>query len=115
MSIKPIILLSFVAILANCSGPKTLYNWGSYTDSFHKYNKNSIDNARLEKELSKVLIDSENKGRVPPGLYAEYGYILLESGKTDDAIRYFEKESKTWPESKKFMAAMIKRASLQKK
>jgi len=116
MSLKSIFILGVLVILANCSGgTKSLYSWNNYEETLYKYNKNNLNAAEFEEEMSMVLVKSEKIGRVPPGLYAEYGYILLESGKFEEAVKYFTKESQTWPESKKFMSMMIKRTELQKK
>ena len=61
----------------------------------------------LTESLDDVITDGEAKGKVPPGIYAEYAYILYISGQTREAIMYFEKEKKTWPESSVFMDKMI--------
>lgn len=44
---------------------------------------------------------------MPPGIYAEYGEVLLEAGDTKQATVFFEKEKSTWPESTSFMTTMI--------
>ena len=41
--------------------------------------------------------------RVPPGVFCEYGYILLKEGKTEEALQYFDLEAKTYPESTVFL------------
>jgi len=47
-----------------------------------------------------IMKNSENKNlRVPPGVYCEYGFLLLKEGKTDEALSYFNLEEKTYPES----------------
>jgi len=46
---------------------------------------------------------------VPPGLYAEYGYALLELGDEQAALAYFAKEQETWPESAYLMTKVISR------
>ena len=50
-------------------------------------------------------------GQTPPGIRAEYGYLLLQQGKAPEAVAEFQSEEKTWPESKVFMDHMIKVAS----
>ena len=47
---------------------------------------------------------------MPPGLYAELGYALLEEGQTKEAVGYFEKEKTKWPESGFLMDKMIRNA-----
>ena len=46
---------------------------------------------------------------VPPGTYAEYGYLLGMEGKHEEAIKMFEREMALYPESAPFMRYMIKR------
>lgn len=48
---------------------------------------------------------------MPPGIYAEYGYLQLQQGKTASAVELFKQEESHWPESKVFMDRMIKVAS----
>ena len=50
---------------------------------------------------------------VPPGIYAEYGYLQLQEGKSLAAVDLFRQEESHWPESKVFMDRMIKVASTQ--
>ena len=40
---------------------------------------------------------------VPPGLYAEKAYMLLKAGNKQEALRYFDLEIKSYPESKLFI------------
>ena len=49
---------------------------------------------------------------MPPGIYAEYGYLLLQQGKSNEAIDLFKREETHWPESKIFMDRMIKVTSV---
>jgi hypothetical protein len=54
---------------------------------------------------------STNNAAVPPGIYAEYGYLQLQQGKNLTAVDLFKQEESHWPESKVFMDRMIKVAS----
>ena len=45
--------------------------------------------------------------RVPPGVYAEYGYTLYKAGQHEDAIAYFRREQEAWPESSILMERLI--------
>ena len=49
---------------------------------------------------------------MPPGIYADYGFVLLQSGKTEEGNAMLEKEISLYPESKIFIARIIK---MQKK
>ena len=45
---------------------------------------------------------------MPPGVYAELGFNYADKGNNVEAIKYFELEKNTYPESAKFMDSLIK-------
>lgn len=54
------------------------------------------------------LIDRHPDGqRLPPGICAEYGYVLLAVGRPGEAQPYFEMEKRFWPEATRLMDRMI--------
>ncbi|HZD55028.1 MAG TPA: DUF4810 domain-containing protein [Candidatus Aquicultoraceae bacterium] len=86
------------------------YAWGEYDAALYRHYKLPQDReAHLEK-LKQIVDAAEAEDRVPPGLYAEYGYCLYEIGNPGDAIAYFEKEKSKWPESNLLMEKMIRNA-----
>lgn len=92
------------------------YAWGDYSKSLYKLKKGPTDE-RLQSHkevLVRIITDSkENSWRVPPGIYAEYGYILLSEGKTSEGLANIELEAATYPESRVFMER-IKAQAIQK-
>ena len=48
------------------------------------------------------------RGTVPPGLYAEYGYLLYKTGKQKDGLNFLKEEVKLYPESEKYISRIIK-------
>jgi hypothetical protein len=89
------------------------YAWGDYDGSLYTYYKNPAKSTAYMEALSKVVTEAgASKKTIAPGLYAEYGYMLLQQKKTDEAIVYFNKEKQTWPESGYFMDGMIKNARI---
>ena len=50
-----------------------------------------------------------------PGLYAEYGFLLMRRGENARAIEYYNKEKALWPESAVFMDSMIQTAQIADK
>lgn len=48
--------------------------------------------------------------RVPPGAYADYGFLLFRRGDSAGGLTYFEKEMMVFPESAIFMDKVIGRA-----
>ncbi|MDB6082707.1 MAG: hypothetical protein JWN43_588, partial [Gammaproteobacteria bacterium] len=80
--------------------------------SLYGYYKNPAKVGELSVTLAAV-IDTANTDHavVPPGIYAEYGYLQLQQGKNSAAVELFKQEESHWPESKVFMDRMIKVAS----
>ena len=73
----------------------------------YRYYKSPDHLQELMANLAETLEAAEAKQTVPPGLYAEYGYLLLETGNAQQAIVYFEKEKEAWPESTVIMDTML--------
>lgn len=102
----PIALLLLVPLTSGCV-TSSMYSWGSYERDLYKYYKSPDNLEDLESNLAVLLEQAEEKQTVPPGLYAEYGYLMFEMGNAESAIQYFEKEKARWPESSQFMDTMI--------
>lgn len=93
--------------LAGCA-PEPLYSWGDYDAAMYTYAQDDTTQPDFQAALLKVIEDNESAGkRMPPGIYAEYGYQLLEQNRTGDAVAFFEKEKATWADSAGFMDTMI--------
>lgn len=102
-------------MLGTGCAPQTLYHWGGYDSYLHSYYKNPAERERFVDNVVMIIQDAEKSGRIPPGLYAEYGYLLYESGNYPEAVVYFKKEQDLWPESRFFMDKMIRNASMVNK
>ena len=110
--IRNLFLLIGVAVLFTGCAAHTKYNWGGYDDSLYSYYKSPENEAQLEAKLKAVIESTDSKrGAVPPGIYAEYGYLLLQKGNSDEAMRNFNLEKAHWPESSVFMDTMIASAA----
>lgn len=95
--------------LAGC-GPQnqSLYTWGNYDAAMYKYAQDDTTQAEFQAALLEVIEDNESAGkRMPPGIYAEYGYQLLEQHRATEAVAFFEREKVTWTDSAGFMDMMI--------
>ncbi len=102
---------TLAALTAACA-PQSKYAWGSYESSLYQHYKTPGDTTAFAQHLSETISKAEQSGqKVPPGIYAEYGEVLLEAGDTKQATVFFEKEKSTWPESTSFMTTMIRVAS----
>jgi len=106
-----ILLAAAVALLLavgpGCA-PKTRYAWGKYDSTLYSHYKNPQDQEAYLERLGEIVREAETQDRVPPGLYAEYGYALYQKGSTGEALVYFEKEKGKWPESNVLMEKMIR-------
>jgi hypothetical protein len=115
-ALRPAPLLAAAALalgLAGCQ-PKTLYAWNGYDETVYRHYKNPQDREAWVEALKTAILENEQEGRkMPPGLYAEYGYALYEEGAFPQAIVYFQKEKEKWPESRLLMEKMIRNAERQ--
>ncbi|MFL5405223.1 MAG: DUF4810 domain-containing protein [Myxococcales bacterium] len=110
-------LSAAIALLA-CAGPfacatqSTMYRWGGYDQTLYDHYKNPQSRDEFVARLSGIIEAAEKSGQVvPPGCYAEYGWALYEGGRTAEAVVYFEKEKKQWPESSALMDKLIRNAN----
>lgn len=101
----------FVTLCLLSSGcVSTQHDWGEYSTELYQYYQSPDAEQRLEfqEELTRVFERAESKGLVPaPGLYAEYGTLMMESENYTTAVEYYRKEKAAWPESSKLMDALI--------
>jgi hypothetical protein len=109
---KILFIASCVLLLVGCAPQTTLYNWGKYQEASYSYVKTSTDED-LEKLLKEYqyLIENQKAGRktVPPGIYADYGYLLVKQGKIKEGIALMKMEVALYPESATFIEGIIKR------
>lgn len=104
-----VLLVAAVAILAAACGPKQMYTWRGYDDTLYAHYKNPQDHASHVERMKTIVTDTEAAGaKMPPGVYAEYGYALLEEGRFGESVTYFQKEKETWPESAVIMDKMVR-------
>jgi hypothetical protein len=111
------LVVALALMLCACvTRPAAKYDWGTYDPSLYTYYKDPAKASELMAALQSI-INGANTGRgaVPPGVYAEYGYLQLQQGKAQEAVASFQAEEQRWPESKAFMDRMIKVASTRPK
>jgi len=98
---------AIMACLAGCAAP-ALYDWGDYGDSLELcYEKENTRQA--EQILQEQIVAYATGKRIPPGVYADYGFLLFRRGDTGGALAYFEKEKNRYPESALLMDKLIER------
>ena len=110
---KKILYLSMVAILSltGCTSKKLLYSWSDYYNTSYKSLKFG-DEKSMENLIStyqQIIKKQEGtRNTVPPGIYADYGFILLQTGETNEGIAMLNKEISLYPESKVFIDRILK-------
>ena len=118
MKKNKVIFMVFIAFLliTGCTTQKPLYYWGNYSKLLYKYNKKPSVESRtaFKNQLLNIIIESKKeKLNVPPGVYAEYGYILYLEGMNDPAISAFNKEKEVYPESSAYVDMVMEQLKLK--
>jgi hypothetical protein len=106
-----VILCTLLALTA-CAAPQNKkYEWGGYEQALYGYYKAPANADELVASIDATIATAEKASRpVPPGLYAEHGFLMLQQGKNQEAAGLFAKEKSRWPESTALMNRMIKLA-----
>jgi hypothetical protein len=105
LRLKILVPASALLLLQACAGaqqPK--YNWGNYSASLIGSQEDVGARPDYEKALAAIINDPSR--RVPPGIYAEYGYVLQQRGDTTGAATMYAREKTAWPESTYLMNKM---------
>lgn len=110
MNIARLFLCAGLLILVAGCAPKTRYSWNDYDNKLYQHYRNPAEYDEFVEHLKEVIEEGESEGRVPPGVYAEYGFALYEKGKFSESVTFFQKEHDKWPESRVLMVKMIQNA-----
>lgn len=140
---KSLIVLASLLLLSSCAAPR-MYYWGDNKSGVSMYEHltyNSYDTQTPESICDLVVLYEDminnpggTRNVVPPGIYAEYGYILLQERTVDSfekyatsrqkrvfdtedyfslfhekGIKMLEKEIELYPESEKFIRPLLNR------
>ena len=96
-----------IAAVATTACVQRHYEWGGYDEALYRYYKDPAQADSFAEKLSLAIAQGETSGKIAPGLHAEYGYLLLAQGRSNDAVEQFETEKRHWPEAKVLMDRMI--------
>ena len=111
---KTVFIVAFVTIfLAGCQTTKPMYEYENYAESFYSMKKEGgvETEAQWQSSLERIIAKSKVKAvRVPPGVYANLGYIHFKANNSAGAISFFEQEKQIYPEAAKFMDNLIQKA-----
>lgn len=111
IKIAAIPLILSLAFVSGCTNvTEAGYYWGDYSSTLYKYNKNPSKESLVahENELLEIINYSQEKGlTVPPGIYAEIGYLNSKRGDYDKAREFYNAEIQSFPASKQFLERLI--------
>lgn len=98
-------------LLSSCTISQPLYSWYDYESITYQYSKSGSEQqqAKVLEQYAKMLQKQNgSRGVVPPGLNAEYGFLLCKTGKKQEGLTYLQEEIKLYPESEKYISRIIK-------
>ena len=98
-------------LLSACTVNKPLYTWADYEKASYKYLKNADEKAtEVLIENYQEVIDKQkgSRGVVPPGVYADYGFVLLQADRADEGKQMLKREIALYPESEIFISRILK-------
>jgi len=108
---KKIIYFSIsLFLLCSCTTQQKLYSWDKYQTTSYNYLKNSDDKSTQDLIKTYQVIIAKQTGTrsvVPPGIYADYGFLLLQLNKTVEGKEMLLKEISLYPESKVFIDRIL--------
>ena len=105
------VLLLFGGLLPSCGSSPALYSWGNYEQTAYAVAQNPTPERlrALGMVYEKLITQPEGLRKMPPpGLCAEYGYLLAKQGDTERGVKLLEKEAELYPESAVFVRRLIK-------
>lgn len=99
---------ALLALLAGCVAVAPSYNWAGYESELYGYSQGRDRGEHLAGALQVLIERAEARGQaVPPGLHAEYGYLLYRRGQIAAAVDMYRRELARWPESRQLVERLI--------
>lgn len=113
---KVIVSALCVLALASCQTQQPLYSWYDSEHAAYVYTKRTTDEtlAKAMAQYEKVINKQVGlRKTVPPGVNAEYGFLLYKAGKREEGLALLEAEKKAYPESEIFISRIINQLKKQ--
>ena len=109
---KNIFKIAIIALcMGSCAAPASLYTWDQYHQKSYNYLKNN-DEKSIEELIKtyQVIINKQKGSRktVPPGIFADYGLLLLHKDKVEEGKKMLQMEIALYPESAIFIGQILK-------
>lgn len=97
--------------LAACQPPGTRpsFDWAAYEANLLQHTKHPERASNYAEKLRQSLEAAQDRGCIPPGLCAEYGFLLLTAGQPREAAVWLEKEKALFPASAAFVDRLLAR------
>jgi hypothetical protein len=111
---KYLLAATLTILLGGCATTQGNLYWGSYSSTLYDFKKEPSEQTRDAhvESLQEIISKSTAKSlRVPPGVYAELGQMMLEDGNTPEGSKYLSLEVSTYPESEKLVAIIQQRVT----
>jgi hypothetical protein len=103
----------FVSLFFSGCAPQKMYYFGDYSETLYTFEKSQSEETFLKhkQQLDRIIAESGKRNLpVPPGIYAELGYIKQKENKSEESIKLYQTEAQLYPESKYFMDRLIQSA-----
>lgn len=87
-----------------------LYDWGGYEKSVDNYYLGGADfspNKEIDRLRKEVERSERNGSKVPPGKYAQLGYLCYQVGDREAAGRFLTAEKTSYPSSAAFIDRLL--------
>jgi len=110
-----LLIILLVFLISSCAPSTSLYTWGSkkkysYHNASYKYLKVNDEASIDALKTSYIDIINKQKGTrktVPPGIYADYGFMLISLDEREKGIELLKKEMVLYPESSVFITRIL--------
>ena len=95
----------------SCSAPKGLYSFDKYQQASYNYLKKADEKSinEIMEQYQKIITKQKGTRKVtPPGMFADYGFFLIQRGDLKKGKESLNKEILLYPESKIFIDRILK-------
>jgi hypothetical protein len=108
---KKYIFLFIITFAFSSCATKGLYSWDKYQQASYNYLKKADEKSidQIMKQYKKIIKKQKGTRLVtPPGMYADYGFFLVQRGDLKNGRVNLNKEISLYPESKVFIDRILK-------
>lgn len=108
MNKKLLVSSALILSLTGCATQSGLYNWGNYEQDLFNYYHEAGTQEEVATNHIEFVSKIDQRGETPaPGLLAEAGTFYLLAGDEGSAVKFYQMEFDTWPESRPMMGILI--------